>query len=166
MRWSGPWKAWRWAPRAPRKLSRPRRLSIAARGPLNADVRCHLRSAVTIGIASLAVAAVVTLWSMLYGALWKFEWSWFYPWALSPYLVLVIVFVAAGNRSKSTQIASVVAGVAVLLFASFLYLDAMLVHVSSTSALVFVFGPLYLLVGGTLVFVTTALVGRKYVGGK
>jgi hypothetical protein len=121
---------------------------------------------VIIGIATLAVAGVVTLWCMLYGALWKFEWTWFYPWALSPYVVLAIVFAAAGNRSKATQIASVVAGIAVLLFASYLYFDAMLVHVSSTSALIFIFAPLYLLIGGLLVFFVTAMVGRKHAGEK
>ena len=119
-----------------------------------------------IGITSLAIAAAVTLVSMFQGAAWKLEWSSFYPWALRPYIVLAIVFTAVRKGSRATQIATLVAGATVLLFTCLIYVDAMFVHVNSTSALVFVFVPLYLLMGGTIVFVVAALLGNKFVGAK
>jgi hypothetical protein len=116
---------------------------------------------VAVGIGCLVVAAVVTVWTMLHGAGGTFEWSWFYPWALSPYLILGAVIVTAGTKTKPTRIASVIAAVAVSVGASFLYADAMFVHVSSTSALIFVFGPLYFLIGGLAIYALAAFVGRK-----
>lgn len=67
-----------------------------------------MKRAVSIGITSLTFAAAVTLATLPYGALWKFEWSRFYPW---------------------------------------------------------VFGPLYLILGGALVFAMTAWVGRRLLRG-
>ena len=72
-----------------------------------------------------------------------------------------LVLNAAGDRTRSTRIASIVAAVAVHLFACFMYVDAIFIHVSSTSALIFVFGPLYLAVGGFLVFAIAQTIGNK-----
>ena len=115
---------------------------------------------VILGIGCLVVAAVVTVWAMLHGAGGTFEWSWFYPWALSPYVILGAVIATAGTKTRSTRIASVIAAVAVSLGASFLYADSMFVHVSSTSALIFVFAPLYFLVGGLAIYALAAFFGR------
>jgi hypothetical protein len=106
------------------------------------------------------VAAAIAVWTMLHGAGGRFEWSWFYPWVLAPYLILGGLVATVGTRSKFTRVASIVATVAVLA-ASYLYVDAMFIHVSSTSALIYVFLPLYLLVGGLTLFALTALIGRR-----
>lgn len=118
---------------------------------------------VAVAIASLVLAAAVTLWSMLHGARWKFEWSWFYPWAVSPYAVFLVLVLITRKATKSAQLASTIASVMILLFASFMYVDAMFVHVTSTSALIFIFGPFYLMVGGTVTFIIATLVGRKLI---
>jgi hypothetical protein len=120
-------------------------------------------SGVAIPIASLVLAAAVTLFAMLHGAEWKFEWSWFYPWALSPYAVFSVLVLAVRNATRATQVAAVIAAIIILLLASFMYLDAMFVHVTSTSALIFIFGPFYLVVGGTVAFIIATLVGRRLI---
>jgi hypothetical protein len=149
-------------PQARETIVRLRHAGRASRGPLNADVTCHLIiSSVIIAIASLVLAAAITLFSMLHGAGWKFEWSWFYPWTLSPYAVFLVLVLAVRNATRANQVAGVIAAVMILLLASFMYLDAMFVHVSSTSALIFIFGPFYLMVGGTVAFMIATLVGRK-----
>ena len=99
---------------------------------------------------------------MLHGAGGTFEWSWFYPWVLSPYLVLGAIAASIGNKTKSTRLASVISAVAVSLGASFLYVDAMFIHVSSTSALIYVFGPVYFLIGGIAIFAITTFIGSKF----
>jgi hypothetical protein len=123
------------------------------------------RVALGIQLCALVIAAAVTLVAMLHGAGWKLEWSWFYPWALSPYLLLLALVLAAGGRSRAIRVAGLVATVAVLLAACLVYIDAMFIHVSSTSALIFIFGPLYFLVGGPLVFALAAWLGRRLAPG-
>jgi hypothetical protein len=120
------------------------------------------RAALWIQAGCLALAAVITVVAMLHGAAWNFRWSWFYPWALAPYLLLLSILLTVGNKSRPDRIAGMVASVAVLAF-SLTYLDAMLLRTSSTSALVFLFGPLYLLAGGPAALAIATFVARKVV---
>jgi len=98
---------------------------------------------------------------MQHGAGSSIEWNWFYPWVLSPYLLLGALIATVGAKSRSTRLASLIAAIAVSLGASYLYVDAMYFHVSSTSALIFVFVPPYCLLGGLAIFAVTALLARK-----
>jgi hypothetical protein len=108
---------------------------------------CRIAEAV-----SLVFAAAFTFVTMLYGACWRFEWNGFYPWALSPYLVFFALSRFFGKFSAFGAAAGCIAAVLMLVFTLFAYGDAMYVHVSSTSPLIFIFVPFYLLVGGPTVF--------------
>jgi hypothetical protein len=117
------------------------------RGPFSADVGRLLGArAFGISVALLTVAALVTLCTMLHAAGWQLSRAHvgFILWALSPYLLLLVVLRAAGTKTIAAGIASIVTSASVLAFASLMYVDAIFIHVSSTSALIFLFGPLYL----------------------
>jgi len=113
-----------------------------------------------IGLCSLATAAAFTIWAMLHGAGGVFEWSWFYPWALSPYIVLGILCITSATRAAATRRAALVAAVLVSIVSAHAYVNAMFFDVSSTSALIFIFMPLYSLIGGLVVYGVVAVVGR------
>jgi hypothetical protein len=102
-------------------------------------------------IALLLAASVVAFSAMIHGA-GKFEWSWFYPWVIGPYGVLLLIFCLPTGQSDARSIAGRVAAALVLTFSCLPYIDAMWVSVSSTSALIFIFAPVYLFVGGLIVW--------------
>jgi integral membrane sensor domain MASE1 len=114
----------------------------------------------TIEAVSLTLAAVFTFVTMLYGAGWKLEWSGFYPWALSPYFGFFVLSRFAGRFSSFAAGAGCIAAAVMLAFTLFAYGDGMYIHTSSTSALIFIFAPLYLLVGGLVVFGIALAVNR------
>ena len=150
-------------PQARGRLSRLRRAGWACARPLNADVRCHLRVrvlAVSFGI--LSVAALLTLVLMLYSANWEISLGHigFMCWALLPYVVLALLIRSFGTRSRASRIASIVASASSLGVAAFFYFDAIFVNVSSTSALVFLTGPLTLAVFAALVFGIITVIGN------
>jgi len=105
---------------------------------------------IAITVVSLIVASIVALSAMIHGA-GKFEWSLFYPWVIGPSLILLAVFVRRG-QTEARAIAGCVSAVLVLLFTCWFYIGAMWFSTSSTSALIFVFGPVWLLAGGLLVW--------------
>lgn len=105
------------------------------------------RSAVTAGL--LLLAAGVAVVAMVHGA-GGLYWNWFYPWVLLPYALLFVVFCLTSNPSPARALAGAVAAVLVLLSSAWFYIDAMWLSTSSTSALVFVFTPAWLIVGGLL----------------
>lgn len=106
-----------------------------------------MRAPGNITIASLSAASAVAASAMIHGA-GKFEWNGFYPWVIGPYLLLVLMFVFPLRQSEARSIAGCVAAILVLAFTCLFYIDAMWFSVSSTSALIFIFAPMYLLVGG------------------
>jgi hypothetical protein len=112
----------------------------------------------------LAIAALLTIYAMLHAAGWQLSAGRvaFVVWALTPYLVVATVIRAVGSKSGASRIASVISSAAVLVFAAFMYVDAIFIHVSSTSALIFLFAPLYLTVGGVMLFVVITVVGNKW----
>lgn len=103
----------------------------------------------TIGL--LLAAIVVAVAAMIHGAR-RFEWSWFYPWVVSPYVALGLIFCLTPVRSKAQSLASCVAAALVLVSTCVIYIDAMWYSGSSTAGLVFVFTPIYLFVGGLVVW--------------
>lgn len=98
-------------------------------------------------IVSLLAASVVAVSAMIHGA-GKFEWNQFYPWVIGPYVLLALIFLFPLCQSGARSVAACVAAILVLAFTCLFYIDAMWFSVSSTSALIFVFAPMYLLVGG------------------
>ena len=77
--------------------------------------------------------------------------SGFTVWALVPYAVFAIATRIA--RTRASIIAASVASFIAVFFGVFIYVDALFIHISSTSALVFVFIPLYQLLAGLVVLV-------------
>ena len=102
-------------------------------------------------VASLIATAVVAVAAMTHGA-GKFEWNSFYPWVLAPYVILLVVFVLPRGQTNARALAGCVAAVLVLLFTAWFYIGAMWFSASSTAALIFIFAPGYLLVGGLVVW--------------
>ena len=103
----------------------------------------------TLGL--LLAAAAIALAAMIHGA-GKFEWNGFYPWAIGPYIILLLIFCLPVQQSRSRSVAGCIAALEVLLFTGLFYIDAMWISVSSTSALIFIFAPVCLLTGGLLVW--------------
>jgi integral membrane sensor domain MASE1 len=116
---------------------------------------CRIVEAVSLGLA-----AAFTFITMLYGAGWQFEWSGFYPWALSPYIAFLALSRFTARFSPFAASAGCIAAVLMLAFTLLAYGDSMYIHTSSTSALIFIFAPLYLLVGGPVIFGISLGVGR------
>lgn len=97
--------------------------------------------------ALLLAGAVVAVAAMSHGA-GQLSWNWFYPWVLMPYFLLFACFCLLRNPSLARARAGAVGSALVLVFTAVFYVDAMWFSKSSTSALVFVFTPLLLTVGG------------------
>jgi len=108
-------------------------------------------AAATLTALALTAAPIVAIAAMVHGA-GKFEWNAFYPWVLAPYALLAAVFVVPAKRTGPRLFAGCVAAVAVLVATCWFYVKAMWFSVSSTSALIFIFAPIYLLVGGLAVW--------------
>jgi hypothetical protein len=108
-------------------------------------------SAVAAIVVSLIAASTVALSAMVHGA-GKFEWNGFHPWVLGPYIVFLGVFGLPLGQTGARAFAGCVAAVMVLLFSCWFYVGAMWFLVSSTSALIFIFAPIYILVGGLIVW--------------
>ena len=113
-----------------------------------------------ITVASLLVALAVAVSAMIHGA-GKFEWNGFYPWVITPYGLFVLIFVFPVRQSAARSVAGCVAAILVLAFTCLFYLNAMWFSVSSTSALIFIFAPMYLLVGGLAAWGLTWLLLKK-----
>ncbi len=64
-------------------------------------------------MAILLASAVVAVSAMIHGA-GKFEWSWFYPWVIGPYGILLLVFCLPMRQSDARSIAGRIAAALVL----------------------------------------------------
>ena len=115
---------------------------------------------IAIGLSSLLASAAFAIWIMLQGTGGKFEWSWFYPWVLSPYFAFGFLCIASASRTAAYRRSALVTAVIVSIVSIYTYVNATLDCESSTAALIFVFMPLYLLIGGLAVFGISTLIGR------
>ena len=104
-----------------------------------------------ITVIGFIAASGVALAAMIHGA-GKFEWNGFYPWVVGPYIVLLAVFCFPRRQTDARAFAGCVATVIILLFTCWFYIGAMWFSSSSTSALIFIFAPIYLFVGGLVVW--------------
>ena len=73
----------------------------------------------------------------------------FTVWAVIPYVMFAAAAVVA--RTRGAIVAVFIVCLFAVLFASYIYFDALFVHISSTGALVFVFIPLYQLMAAVVV---------------
>jgi hypothetical protein len=98
----------------------------------------------------MLVAGVAT-WLLMYRASgWMIPFDLMIGWALLPYAVLSLYALVRSHDDPSGACtkASFWACLIAFVFGLWAYLDASFVHLSSTSPLVFLFVPLYLLLGG------------------
>jgi hypothetical protein len=105
-----------------------------------------------LAMGMMLVAAIATWFLMFRASGWTIRFGGMFAWALLPYAALSL-YALVRSRHGSVEAgrkASFWACLAALMFALWAYLDASFVHLSSTSALVFLVVPLYLLVGGPL----------------
>ena len=85
--------------------------------------------------------------------------SGFTLWALLPYAALAGA--AAIAPTRGTLLATLIVSVVAVIFGGLVYIDALFIHVSSTSALVFVFIPLCQLFAATVVGLFAAYQRRQ-----
>lgn len=104
-----------------------------------------------ISLGLLLAAAGIAVAAMVHGAQ-GFQWNWFYPWVLLPYLLLAVCCGLPRSPSAARAKAGAIASLVVLMLTAWFYIDAMWLSTSSTSALVFVFTPALLTVLGLSVW--------------
>jgi hypothetical protein len=122
----------------------------------------------TIQIFALAISAIVTALTMLRAAEWKIDFSGFLflCWALSPYVFLLILsfLIDKFTSLPKKSLVFCITAILMLVFTLLAYVGT-LGDESSTSALIFVFAPVYLYVGTVIVLIggliTARLFGRQ-----
>jgi hypothetical protein len=119
-----------------------------------------------LGIAVVVLGAVCTLAIMVYATSWEngfdFTLPVFYLWVLLPYVVLLVSIVRIHQKDTSTasRAAILITSISVVTFSQLIYYDSMFVSLTSTSALIFVFLPIYALAAIAIIY----LVSRILVG--
>ncbi len=107
----------------------------------------------TIEISALSVSIIVTVLAMLYAAAWEIslESFLFILWAVSPYICLFLVGVLLRKITSISKISLVfcVTSLLMLGFTLLIYIGT-LGDESSTYALIFLFVPIYLYIGGII----------------
>jgi hypothetical protein len=112
-----------------------------------------------IEITALSVSALTTILIMFYSSDFKVYLDFFYAWAILPYLSFYIISVYAHKRKFEPvlPLATCITSVLMLMFTMLVYIDGIFIHTSSTSALLFLFVPFWLFIGGP--FVLAILLG-------
>ena len=119
-----------------------------------------MKTSAKVTLALLLAASVVAVAAMIHGA-GKFEWSGFYPWVVGPYFVLSLIFCLPFSQPRARSLAGCVSAAAVLAFTMLFYIEAMWISTSSTSALVFIFTPMYLFMGGLILWILAWFVLKR-----
>ena len=86
--------------------------------------------------------------------------SGFTLWAVLPYVVFAAA--CALSRVREIILTTLIASVVGTLFAALIYIDAFFIHISSTSALVFIFIPLYQLIAAGIVLLVSFIARRSH----
>jgi len=102
-----------------------------------------------IETGSLILAATFASVSCLYFS--GFKLNGFVFWALVPYAVYFVLSRFILTQSSFSTLAGCIVAALMLVFTLVVYIDGFFVHTSSTSALLFLFVPLFLLIGGPVV---------------
>jgi hypothetical protein len=119
-------------------------------------------------IAFLLSSSAATLLIMFHASGWNFGFesfisAAFYLWAVLPYIIFFVVsfFVRREAASRMANWSTCITSLLLLVITLLVYIDAMFIHVSSTSCLVFIFLPLYLLIGITIFRLTSFAIAKK-----
>lgn len=108
----------------------------------------------SIEILALVIAAVSAVLIACEAADLNELFSAFNLWIVLPYILLFIISTKSNQKSKSSivPIASCLTALLILSFTLLVYIDSFYINASSTSALVFIFVPFYIVVGGPIAF--------------
>lgn len=105
-----------------------------------------------VEIIALAIASTVTVWAMLRAAAWQIDLAAIalICLAISPYAVLYAasILLAKFTSLPKNTLVSCVTAVLMLAFTLLVYLGAAINSESSTDALIFIFVPIWLYIGG------------------
>lgn len=114
----------------------------------------------TVEIIALTVSAIVTVWTMLRAAAWQIDLAALaiIGWAISPYAVLFVAGVLLRKYTSLPRVSlvSCVTAILMLAFTLLIYLGTPSDD-SSTYALIFIFVPAWLYIGGFIVFIVGLL---------
>ena len=105
---------------------------------------------ITLGVA-LLFTSYLMIKSIIEGD--SHQPSFLHLYVISPYIIFYL-FSKNNNKSNSifTALASSITSVLLLFITLLVYIDALFIHTSSTSALIFLFLPIYLIFGSIIAF--------------
>ncbi len=106
-------------------------------------------------VGALSISAISSVFFMLYASEGELLFYILCLWAILPYLSFFIISLIVNFYFSSPRLslATFITSILMLSFTLVVYIDGMFIHASSTSALLFLFVPLYLLVGEFLMLV-------------
>jgi len=97
-------------------------------------------------ISTVIISGEASGWKNVFG-----EWT---LWITLPYFTFFIVSYSANRKasSRNVYLASFITSIIIVILPLLIYVDAFYIHSTSTSALVFIFIPFYVLIGGPAIF--------------
>lgn len=116
----------------------------------------------SVEIGALGLAAISAVILMLSASGWVLHFDVLYLWVLLPYGTFFVISLLVNARKLSSIIPVVTCITSLLMFffSLVVYVDGMFIHTSSTSSLLFLFVPLYLLLGAPLVLVVILVLSK------
>lgn len=115
-----------------------------------------------VEISVLISTTIFVIIIMLESSGWKIYFDLMTLWAISPYVIFFLTSLILHNRRSKLKyyISTCITSILLFLFSIFIYIDGMYFHTSSTSSLLFLFVPVYLIIGAPiLLLIILALYG-------
>lgn len=106
-------------------------------------------------------AAACSLVMLEYAAVWKLRWSWFHAWVVTPYIAYLLLRALLGSETQRMRLAGRAAAIVMVLLTAFFYVDALMIHASSTSALIFIFAPGYIAISAVVTIFVAWIAARR-----
>lgn len=106
----------------------------------------------SVETGALVIAAISSIILMMVASGWDLSFDLSYLWAILPYVTFFIISSVIHTRwlSPILPLATCITSILILSFTLVVYVDGIFIHTSSTSPLIFLFVPFYLLLGGPL----------------
>ena len=122
-----------------------------------------LHAAELTALGCLVAAAWLAI-SALAHAAGHFEWHPIYLWVGAPYVLCAAALMFPWGVARRRMMAGCATAVAMLIFTFLFYVEGLVRSTSSTSPLIVIFAPLYLVVGGAALWALIYAVGWRRVG--
>lgn len=114
-----------------------------------------------VALGSLAAAAAIAIYAMNYAA-GHFEWHPIYLWVAAPYAVFALALLLPWGTASLRMMSGCATALALLIFTFFFYIEGLVRSTSSTSPLILIFAPMYLIGGGTVLWALTYVMARRW----